>query len=75
METKIFFGVQVTDADVVMSDGGRLERVGVRPDELLIPTSADLAAKRDPALARALTLAGVPTDAAKAGTLLREMRR
>src|SRR5690348_16522525 len=75
METKIFFGVQVTDADVIMSDGGRLERVGVWPDELLIPTSADLAARRDPALARALTLAGVPTDAAKAGTLLREMRR
>ncbi len=32
MDTKIFFGVQVTEADVVMSDGGRLERVGVAPD-------------------------------------------
>ncbi|MGE5727830.1 MAG: S41 family peptidase [Gemmatimonas sp.] len=75
METRIFFGVQVTDADVIMSDGGRLERVGVTPDELLIPASTDLASNRDPALARALTLAGVPTDAAKAGTLLREMHR
>jgi Periplasmic protease len=75
METRIFFGVQVTDADVIMRDGGRLERVGVAPDELLVPASADLAAKRDPVLARALTLAGVPTDATVAGTLLRETGR
>ncbi|MDB4911225.1 MAG: hypothetical protein JWO39_2048 [Gemmatimonadetes bacterium] len=75
METRIFFGVQVTDADVIMRDGGRLERVGVEPDELLLPTSTDLAAKRDPVLARALTLAGVPTDAAKAGALFMEKKR
>ena len=75
METRIYFGVQVTDADVVMSDGGRLERVGVAPDELLVPRSSDLAEKRDPVLARALTLAGVTTDAAKAGALYGETKR
>jgi C-terminal processing protease CtpA/Prc len=69
METRMLFGVQVTNADVIMSDGGRLEHAGVAPDELLLPTSADLAAMRDPVLARALTLAGLPIDAAKAGAL------
>jgi C-terminal processing protease CtpA/Prc len=75
METKIFFGVQVTEADVIMSDGGRLERVGVAPDELLVPGSADLAGNRDPVLARALTLAGVTTDALRAGSLFRKTKR
>ncbi|MEO6417182.1 MAG: S41 family peptidase [Gemmatimonadaceae bacterium] len=69
METKMFYGVSVTEADVIMSDGGRLERVGVTPDERLLPTSADLAAHRDPVLARAITLAGVPITAEKAGSL------
>ncbi len=69
METKMFYGVQITEADVVMSDGGRLEGVGVTPDELLLPTAADLAAHRDPVLARAITLAGVPITAEKAGLM------
>ena len=34
---RMLFGVQVTNADVVMADGGRLERTGVTPDELLAP--------------------------------------
>jgi C-terminal processing protease CtpA/Prc len=75
METRIFFGLEVTDADVIMRDGGHLERIGVTPDELLLPASTDLAAKLDPVLARALTLAGVPTDAAKAGALYPEKKR
>ena len=69
METMTFYGVQVTEADLVMSDDGRLEHVGVVPDELILPSGSDLATKRDPALARALTLAGAPTDPAKAGAL------
>jgi len=69
VETVVAYGVQVTVADVVMSDGGRLERVGVTPDELLLPSSEDLAAGKDVVLARALTLAGMPTDARKAGSL------
>ncbi|HEY2895652.1 MAG TPA: S41 family peptidase [Gemmatimonadaceae bacterium] len=75
IETIMAFGVQITDADVVMSDGGRLERVGVTPDELLLPTATQLASKRDAVLARALTLAGIPTDAARAGALYPEKNR
>lgn len=69
-ETMVFYGVAVTVADFVMSDGGRLEGVGVQPDTLILPTGADLAARRDPVLARALTIVGKPMDPAAAGALL-----
>lgn len=62
--------VSVTVGDVVMPDGQRLERVGVVPDVVVVPTPADLAAGRDPVLARALALAGHPRDPAEAGNLL-----
>ncbi|HEX5727572.1 MAG TPA: S41 family peptidase, partial [Longimicrobiaceae bacterium] len=71
-ETAVFYGVSVTDADVVMPDGGRLEVVGVEPDELVLPRAADLAAGEDPVLARALALAGISLSAAEAGALLRQ---
>lgn len=74
-QTAIFYGVNVTNADLVMSDGGRLERVGVVPDELILPTASDLATGRDPVLARAVTLAGTPLDPTEAGALLRRQRR
>lgn len=62
-------GVNVTEADVVMPDGERLEKRGVVPDVPVVPTPADLAAGRDPALAKALALAGAPMDASAAGAL------
>lgn len=65
----IDYHVVITDADVVMSDGGRLEVLGVVPDLTVLPTGADLAAGRDPALAMAMTRAGHPIDAAAAGKL------
>ena len=63
-------GVRVTVADVVMPDGQPLEKVGVIPDVQVLPSPADLAAGRDPVLAKALELAGVQMDATAAGQLL-----
>jgi carboxyl-terminal processing protease len=64
------YGFSVTVADVIMKDGKSLERTGVTPDEVLVPTQEDLAAGRDPVLACAAAILGVTRDAAAAGKLL-----
>jgi hypothetical protein len=59
-----------------MPDGTRLERVGVAPDELILPTPQDMGEGYDPVLARAASLAGIDLDSKKAGRLFpREWRR
>ncbi|MGE0133365.1 MAG: S41 family peptidase [Blastocatellales bacterium] len=68
-DTVFFYGVSVTDADLIMTDGKSLERVGVAPDESLLPSASDLAAKRDPVLSRAAELVGVKLPADKAGAM------
>lgn len=68
----VLYGVNVTDAELVMADGGRLEVRGVIPDTVVLPTAAQLAAGDDPVLARALTMLGQPTDPAAAAALLRD---
>jgi C-terminal processing protease CtpA/Prc len=62
------YGISVTNADLIMADGKSLEKAGVVPDYVVLPTAADLAAGRDPALAQAVALVGgvlEPLDAGK----------
>jgi carboxyl-terminal processing protease len=65
----IFYHASVTSADLIMSDGASLERVGVTPDEMLMPSGADLAAGRDPALSRAVAVLGGSLDPVAAAAL------
>lgn len=66
------YGISVTEATVEMPDGALLERTGVAPDEVVLPAPADLRDGRDPALARAVALAGGSLDAGEAGRLFRD---
>jgi carboxyl-terminal processing protease len=69
VNTIVMYGASITDADVIMTDGKSLEHTGVRPDELLIPTPEDMAADRDPVLARAFDVLGVKVESARAGAM------
>lgn len=64
-----YYGMVVTDADLIGPDGKSLEHVGVAPDELMLPTAEDLATRRDPVLAHAAKLAGLELSAEKAGAM------
>ncbi len=59
----------VTTSDLILANGERLEGVGVRPDEQVVPLAADLVAGRDPVLARAAVLAGVELSPERAGEI------
>jgi C-terminal processing protease CtpA/Prc len=69
LETVIFYGVSVTDADIIMGDGKSLEGMGVSPDEVLLPTAEDLRSQKDPVLARTVAIAGGTLDPVEAGKM------
>jgi C-terminal processing protease CtpA/Prc len=70
LDSPIYYAVSVTDADLRMTDGKSLERVGVEPDILVLPSDRDLESKRDPAMAKAAGLVGGQLSPEEAGTIL-----
>jgi C-terminal processing protease CtpA/Prc len=62
------FGASITVGDLIMTDGKSLEKIGVIPDEIVLPTGGDMASSKDPVLAYAAKLAGVELTADMAGT-------
>ncbi len=69
LDAKIFYRLSVTSANLTMTDGQSLEKIGVTPDELLLPTPEDLATGRDPVMSRAAALAEVKLDPTEAGKM------
>jgi C-terminal processing protease CtpA/Prc len=65
----IVAGVSATEADLRMTDGKSLERVGVNPDKVVLPKPEDLATDRDPTLAFAAAELGVQLTPEQAGKL------
>jgi C-terminal processing protease CtpA/Prc len=65
----IMYGMSVTEADLIMADGKSLERVGVVPDQVMMPTPLDLQSGKDPVLAQAVTALGGTLDAAAAAKM------
>ena len=61
------YSLQITVADLIMSDGKRLEKVGVIPDIPVGPSGEALAQGNDPVLAYAVSLFGQKMTSEEAG--------
>jgi len=62
------YGVEISVANLIMTDGKSLEHLGVNPDEILLPKLADLESGSDPVLSHAAQELGVtlsPDDAGR----------
>lgn len=65
----LFFGASITIGDLIMTDGKSLEKIGVIPNELKLPSGKDLAEFKDPVLSYAAKFAGIDISPEKAGTM------
>lgn len=63
----LYYGTEITRANLIMADGNSLEGIGVSPDVEKLPTADDLRSGRDPVLADALALLGQKTSPEEAG--------
>jgi carboxyl-terminal processing protease len=68
-DTMTFYGASITDADLHMKDGNSLEHAGVTPDEVVLPSGADLASGRDPVMTYAAKTLGFNISPEAAGKL------
>jgi carboxyl-terminal processing protease len=66
--TTLYYAMNITVADMLMPDGKSLEKNGIIPDVMMIPSGSDIAQHRDPVLSYAARLAGVDIAPEKAGT-------
>ena len=68
-DSKIYYGLSITAANLIMTDGKSLENTGVTPDDKQLPSATDLADSKDPVLSHALQAAGITMDPTAAGKL------
>jgi C-terminal processing protease CtpA/Prc len=66
-DTIIAYGMNMTVADVIMTDGVSLEHVGVSPNVRLLPTGPSISKLHDPVLAEAFDLLGEKVTTEQAG--------
>ncbi len=67
VESIVPYGMNMTNADVIMTDGKSLEHLGVTPQLEILLTGADITAQRDTVLANTFQLCGETVTPEQAG--------